>query len=96
MSDNARESEMGATSLESPPPTTGTTIRSRMATLRETLGFTQVSLSECIGVDPKTVRRWELGISTPSARYRRRLAEALGLSVFELAELLDESTGAVR
>jgi DNA-binding XRE family transcriptional regulator len=56
---------------------------------RKTAGYTQESLAERLGVDRTTVVRWESGEYTPQPWLRPRIAEALGLSLRELSELVD-------
>jgi transcriptional regulator with XRE-family HTH domain len=63
-------------------------VRRPLALRPATVRLTQEQLAEAMEVDRTTVARWERG-GVPSPRFRRRLADALGLSVFELAELLE-------
>ncbi|MGH3848233.1 MAG: helix-turn-helix transcriptional regulator, partial [Pseudonocardiaceae bacterium] len=53
--------------------------RYRLAQRRRTLGFTQDSLAERLGVDPTTIRRWESGEteSGPQPWLRPKLARYL-------------------
>src|SRR6267154_6282545 len=69
--------------------------RRRLAARRRSLGFTQESLAERLGVHPTTVRRWESGAigSGPQPWVRPKLAEHLQVSAEELEELLAEPTG---
>jgi transcriptional regulator with XRE-family HTH domain len=69
--------------------------RHRLAARRRTLGFTQESLAERLGVHPTTVRRWESGDigGGPHPWIRRKLAEHLQVSAEELEELLAEPMG---
>jgi transcriptional regulator with XRE-family HTH domain len=60
-----------------------------LASRRTTVGYTQAELARAMGVDRGTVARWEQRATKPSPRFRRRLAELLHVSVFELAELLE-------
>lgn len=55
----------------------------KMARLRQEAGLTQQQLANKIGVDLRTVRRWESGM-TPSGRSLIKLAAALGCHVEEL------------
>ena len=59
---------------------TGTTIRH----LREDRGMTQAELGEKIGVSSKTVSKWETAKGLPDITLLQPLAQALGISVFEL------------
>ncbi|MFD7659953.1 helix-turn-helix domain-containing protein [Actinosynnema sp. NPDC059797] len=63
--------------------------RVALARARESIGFSQESLAEALGVHPTTVGNWETGRSAPLAHHRRPLAERLQVSVSELAALLD-------
>lgn len=69
------------------------TKRYRLAQRRKTLGFTQEGLAERLGVDTKTVRRWESGETEdgPHPWLRPKLAHCLQVSVEQLAELLNET-----
>ena len=68
------------------------TRRHRLAQRRKTVGFTQETLAEQLGVDSTTVRRWESGETGngPQPWIRPKLARYLQVSVEELAELLHE------
>jgi transcriptional regulator with XRE-family HTH domain len=69
--------------------------RGPLASRRAAVGLTQSALAAAVEADRVTVYRWERG-EVPSPRYRRPLARALGMSVFELAELLDANAAVVR
>ena len=64
--------------------------RYHLAQRRKTVGFTQEGLAERLGVDPKTVRRWESGETEdgPQPWLRPKLAHCLQVSVEQLEELL--------
>ncbi|MEV6691431.1 helix-turn-helix transcriptional regulator [Micromonospora sp. NPDC051196] len=62
--------------------------RHRLAQRRKTVGHTQESLAEKLGVDRTTVVRWERGESEPQPWVRPRLADALGVLPDELSGLL--------
>ncbi|MGH3792424.1 MAG: hypothetical protein ACRDQ9_16850, partial [Pseudonocardiaceae bacterium] len=47
---------------------------------------------EQLGVDRMTVARWEAGESVPQPWQRPRIADAFGLSLCVLNQLLDEET----
>ena len=73
--------------------------RHRLAQRRKSLGFTQESLAERLGVDSSTVRRWESGETEggPQPWLRPKLARCLQVSTEQLEELLSEATaGGVR
>ncbi len=69
--------------------------RRSFAQARRAAGYTQESLAEHLGVDRTTVARWESGEYTPQPWVRPRIAEAFGLSLRELGELMDgvDTTG---
>lgn len=66
--------------------------RAALAARREQMGFTQESLAAVIGVEFSTVGRWERGELTPQPYRRQRIAEALDISLEELAALLTTPT----
>ena len=47
-------------------------------------GLTQSRAGELVGVDGVTVRRWELGIFSPSGENLQHLAEIYGLTIEDL------------
>ena len=61
-----------------------------LAERREVVGHSQESLARLVGVEPTTVGRWERGETSPQPGMRRKLAEALGVSVEQLDTLLAE------
>ncbi len=67
--------------------------RYRLARRRKTVGFTQETLAEQLGVDSTTVRRWESGETEtgPQPWIRPKLARYLQVSLEQLEELLHES-----
>jgi transcriptional regulator with XRE-family HTH domain len=67
--------------------------RHRLARRRKTVGFTQETLAEQLGVDPTTVRRWESGETEngPQPWLRPKLARYLQVSIEQLEELLAEA-----
>ena len=69
--------------------------RHRLAARRRALGLTQEALAERVGVDASTVRRWESGYIAggPHPSIRRKLAEHLRISAWELEDLLTERDG---
>ncbi|MGC4805730.1 helix-turn-helix transcriptional regulator [Micromonospora sp. DT233] len=69
--------------------------RHRLVQRRKTVGHTQESLAEKLGVDRTTVVRWERVESEPQPWVRSRLADALGVSPEGLSGLLAD-VGAAR
>jgi transcriptional regulator with XRE-family HTH domain len=65
--------------------------RRLFAQMRKVAGYSQEGLAERLGVDRTTVARWEAGETTPQPWQRPRIADAFGLSLSELAELLDNA-----
>jgi transcriptional regulator with XRE-family HTH domain len=66
------------------------TKRHRLAQRRKTVGFTQETLAEQLGVDSTTVRRWESGEASPQPWTRPKLARYLQVSLDQLEKLLHE------
>lgn len=66
--------------------------RHRLAKRRKAVGLTQEGLAERLGVDSKTVRRWESGETEdgPQPWVRPKLARCLQVSAEQLDELLSE------
>ncbi len=62
--------------------------RIRLAKRRKAVGLSQERLSEVLGVDTSTVRRWESGDTEPQPWHRPNLAKALRISLEELSVLL--------
>jgi transcriptional regulator with XRE-family HTH domain len=56
-------------------------------------GYTQDALAEYVDVALSSVKRWEGGRTTPQPALRRRLANALDISLDELDELLTSTDG---
>lgn len=63
--------------------------RRSFAQARKVAGYTQESLAERLEVDRTTVARWESGEYSPQPWLRPRIAEALGVSLCALGELVD-------
>jgi len=65
----------------------GDPLPNRIRELREDLAqrvpseYTQAALARRLGVDPDTLRSWELGRSRPRKRMAKRLANMLGVNV---------------
>jgi transcriptional regulator with XRE-family HTH domain len=70
--------------------------RHRLAERRRNQGLSQEALAQAIGVDTSTVARWERGETNPVPVYRPRLADALKVSVEDVAEMLAEAEAATR
>ncbi|MFI5908770.1 helix-turn-helix transcriptional regulator [Dactylosporangium sp. NPDC051541] len=62
--------------------------RYRLIERRKAVGLSQERLAEIVGVDRSTVVRWERADTTPQPWHRPRLADALKVSIDELAELV--------
>ena len=58
---------------------------SRLKKLREDRGLSQAKLAAAAGVPVGTLRYWEYGLRTPLLDAASRLADALGVSLDELA-----------
>jgi transcriptional regulator with XRE-family HTH domain len=63
----------------------GETMGQRLKRLRERAGLTQRQAAEASGVPLGTLRRWEQDVAEPLLSGAARLAEALGVSLDELA-----------
>ena len=63
-------------------------VHNSFSSARKTAGFTQESLAKKLGVERSTVIRWERGETKPQLNLRPKLAQALGISMHELGELL--------
>lgn len=64
--------------------------REALARRRRSLGLSQEALADTLGVDRKTVARWEAGGSSPHPWQRPGLARALLLSLPELDQHLED------
>ena len=64
---------------------------SRLRQERERRAWTQNDVASKVGSDPKTVARWENGITFPGPYYRQRLGELFGKSLQDLG-LIPESS----
>lgn len=62
--------------------------RPRLAARRKAAGYSQEQLAERLGVDRSTVTRWETGETQPQPWFRRRIAQALRISLDDLDGLL--------
>lgn len=62
--------------------------RSALAARRMAVGFTQESLAERLGVERSTIARWEHGDSVPQPWARRKLADALAVSLEDVDALI--------
>ena len=61
----------------------------RLKRARHEKGWTQAELAEKVDTTFETVSRWERGIKTPSAYYRKRLCEVFGKTAEELGLVAD-------
>jgi transcriptional regulator with XRE-family HTH domain len=62
--------------------------RQQLAQARRSRGLSQEALAERLGIDPRTVGRWESGESEPQPWLRPKLARALHVVPGQLDELL--------
>lgn len=62
--------------------------RDRLVARRLELGLTQEDLAYRLGIDPRTLRRWESGSSSPQPLQRRPLADALDVPLTLLEDFL--------
>lgn len=62
--------------------------RDRLVTARQAIGKTQEQVAEAVGVDRTTIGAWERGESTPRPNQRPAYAEALGVTLTEIAAML--------
>ncbi|MEV0110345.1 helix-turn-helix transcriptional regulator [Nocardia sp. NPDC050799] len=62
--------------------------RQRLIEARKAIGKTQEEVAEAVGVDRTTLGKWERDESTPQPGQRSRYAEALGITLDELAAML--------
>ncbi|MEZ0065554.1 DNA-binding XRE family transcriptional regulator [Streptacidiphilus sp. MAP12-20] len=69
------------------------TRRPRLIERRKAVGHTQESLAEAMEVDRTTVGRWESGHAAPQPWMRPKLAGVFGITVDQLADLLDRLDG---
>ena len=52
--------------------------RDFLRTKRKAKHRSQKQMAEYLGIDPNTVSRWELGVSSPTMDYAMELADKLG------------------
>lgn len=64
--------------------------RCRFAASRKAAGYSQEQLAERLGVERSTVARWEAGETAPQPWLRPSIADALGVSLTMISELLIE------
>jgi transcriptional regulator with XRE-family HTH domain len=57
----------------------------RLKQLREAAGLSQVRLAELAEVTPRTLQNWEYGVRTFNFEDAAKLADALGVTLDELA-----------
>ncbi len=70
--------------LEFKPRTGQDPGQNRLRHLRGAMGLTQRDLAAKVGVEPGTVRRWEVGQEPIPFKARGRLADVFGVSVDHL------------
>lgn len=63
--------------------------KSRVASLREKSGLTQVQLAVLVGVTPNTIQNWEKDNGLDQLERYLKLAEVFGCQVSELVEYVD-------
>lgn len=66
--------------------------RDSLAQARTAAGYTQESLAEALGIDWRSVRRWETGHSTPQPHRRAQLAKLLNCDMHQINALLANKT----
>jgi transcriptional regulator with XRE-family HTH domain len=66
--------------------------RQALTERREQLGLTQAMAAQAVGCDVGTYSRYERGLSTPRGAKRQRLADALGWTMAQLTQAIDEIT----
>lgn len=64
--------------------------RQRLVDRREELGLTQEDVARAAGLTANSIRRYELGLSTPRGGDRRAYAEALGWEPLQLAMAMSD------
>lgn len=67
--------------------------RSALIRRREEMGLSRRALAGKVGVSVTAVGTWERGTVTPSGYHMSALAQALGVSIRELEELLAATEG---
>jgi DNA-binding XRE family transcriptional regulator len=65
--------------------------KSKVASLREKAGLTQVQLAVLVGVTPNTIQNWEKDNGLDQLERYLKLAEVFGCQVSELVEYVDAS-----
>jgi DNA-binding XRE family transcriptional regulator len=63
--------------------------KSKVASLREKAGLTQVQLAVLVGVTPNTIQNWEKDNGLDQLERYLKLAEVFGCQVSELVEYVD-------
>lgn len=71
--------------------TIGQGFGSRLRAAREKRGMTIIMLAASTGISPKTLQRWEEGETTGKVDAAAIVADALGVSLDDLAGLTDEA-----
>lgn len=70
--------------------------RHRLCHRRKALGYSQERLAELLGVERSTVVRWENAETDPQPWHRTRIAEALGVTLDQLDDMLSDVCVATR
>ncbi|MDT8915122.1 helix-turn-helix domain-containing protein [Amycolatopsis sp. PS_44_ISF1] len=70
----------------------GTRALTPLAAAREAAGHTQETFAAALKVERSTIGRWERGVQSPKPWQRHGLADALGVSLGELDNLLHRTT----
>lgn len=68
-------------------------IGSKIADLRKEQKLTQRDLAERLNVSDKVISRWETGASLPDVEMMKKLSQALGVTIAQLYDALDEDDG---
>lgn len=58
--------------------------RPQLSRIRYEAGYSSTTLAAEIGCVPSAVGHWETGVCKPHARFAKRLADTLGVSITEL------------
>ncbi|WP_134662631.1 MULTISPECIES: helix-turn-helix transcriptional regulator [unclassified Amycolatopsis] len=70
------------------------TPRTNLKRARKAAGYTQETFAYALGVDPRTVKRWESGVWAPAPGRRGEIARLLGIDLLELEDLLADAVPA--
>jgi transcriptional regulator with XRE-family HTH domain len=78
------------------PSETGTTLGERLRAARRRLGLSHFDLAQQLGVDPTTLRNWEVGRRNPPVRYLPRIHRVIGSETVDPAAPFSERLLAYR